>query len=30
LYAIEMRKGWFTERGIRSGDVVKGLPAPKR
>ena len=29
LYAIEMRKGWFTERGIRSGDVVKGLPAPK-
>jgi len=30
LYAIEMRKGWFTERGIRSGDVVNGLPAPKR
>ena len=30
LYAIEMRKGWFTERGIRSGDVVKGLPEPKR
>ena len=30
LYAIEMRKGWFTERGIRSGDVVKGLPGPKR
>jgi uncharacterized membrane protein (UPF0127 family) len=29
LYAIEMRKGWFTERGIRSGDVVKGLPVPK-
>ncbi len=30
LYAIEMRKGWFTENGIRSGDVVKGLPEPKR
>jgi uncharacterized membrane protein (UPF0127 family) len=30
LYAIEMRKGWFTERGVRSGDVVKGLPEPKR
>ena len=30
LYAIEMRKGWFTERGIRSGDIVKGLPEPKR
>ena len=30
LYAIEMRKGWFTERGIRSGDFVKGLPEPRR
>ena len=30
LYAIEMRKGWFTERGIRGGDLVKGLPEPKR
>ena len=30
LYAIEMRKGWFTERGIKSGDAVKGLPEPKR
>jgi uncharacterized membrane protein (UPF0127 family) len=30
LYAIEMRKGWFTERGIRSGDVVTGLPERKR
>ena len=30
LYALEMRKGWFAERGIRAGDVVKGLPAPKR
>ena len=30
LYAIEMRKGWFTERGIKSGDLVKGLPEPRR
>ena len=30
LYAIEMRKGWFAERGIRAGDVVKGLPEPRR
>jgi hypothetical protein len=30
LYALEMRKGWFAERGIRAGDVVKGLPAPKK
>jgi uncharacterized membrane protein (UPF0127 family) len=29
LYAIEMRKGWFAERGIGAGDVVKGLPGPK-
>lgn len=30
LYALEMRKGWFAERGIQSGDSVKGLPEPKR
>jgi uncharacterized membrane protein (UPF0127 family) len=30
LYAIEMRRGWFTERGIKSGDVVTGLPQRKR
>ena len=30
LYALEMRKGWFAERGIRAGDVVKGLPLPKK
>ena len=30
LYALEMRKGWFAERGIRAGDVVKGLPVPKK
>jgi uncharacterized membrane protein (UPF0127 family) len=30
LYAIEMRKGWFAERGIRAGDRVTGLPPPAR
>ena len=30
LYAIEMRKGWFAERGIKSGDAVSGLPQRKR
>ena len=30
LFALEMRKGWFAERGIGPGDVVMGLPAPKR
>lgn len=30
LYAIEMKKGWFAERGIRPGDVISGLErAPK-
>lgn len=28
LYALEMRKGWFRERGIGSGDRVEGLPKP--
>ena len=30
LYALEMRKGWFAERGIGPGDLVMGLPTPKR
>jgi uncharacterized protein len=30
LWALEMRRGWFAERGIRAGDVVNGLPALKR
>mgnify|MGYP001220226064 CR=1 FL=1 len=30
LYALEMKKGWFAERGIGPGAVVKGMPAPKR
>ncbi|MEP6942665.1 MAG: DUF192 domain-containing protein [Betaproteobacteria bacterium] len=25
LYAVEMRKGWFAERGIKAGDRVDGL-----
>lgn len=25
LYAVEMRKGWFAERGIRAGDRVEGV-----
>jgi uncharacterized membrane protein (UPF0127 family) len=28
MYAIEMRKGWFAERGIQPGDRVSGLPPP--
>jgi uncharacterized membrane protein (UPF0127 family) len=27
LYALEMKKGWFAERGIGPGDVVQGLAA---
>ena len=32
LYALEMKKGWFKERGIGQGAVVEGLdklPRPK-
>jgi hypothetical protein len=25
LYALEMRRGWFLERGIRAGDRVEGV-----
>jgi uncharacterized membrane protein (UPF0127 family) len=25
LYALEMRKGWFVERGIKTGDRVEGV-----
>jgi uncharacterized protein len=25
LYALEMRKGWFVERGIKAGDRVEGI-----
>ena len=27
LYAVEMKKGWFAERGIGPGAIVKGIPA---
>ena len=27
LYALEMKKGWFAERGIVAGEPVRGLPA---
>jgi uncharacterized membrane protein (UPF0127 family) len=30
LYAVEMRQGWFAAKGVKPGDVVKGLPAPAR
>jgi uncharacterized membrane protein (UPF0127 family) len=29
LYALEMKKGWFAERGIGPGMVVKGVPPPR-
>ena len=29
LYALEMRKGWFAERGIGPGAMVRGIPAAK-
>ena len=29
LYALEMKKGWFAERGIGPGTTVTGLPQPK-
>lgn len=28
LYALEMRKGWFAQKGIRPGAMVEGLPRP--
>jgi uncharacterized membrane protein (UPF0127 family) len=28
LYALEMRKGWFAQKGIRPGAMVQGLPPP--
>jgi uncharacterized membrane protein (UPF0127 family) len=30
LYALEMRKGWFAEKGIRPGDKVEGIKPPKK
>jgi uncharacterized protein len=28
-FALEMRKGWFAERGVRPGDRVDGIPIKK-
>jgi uncharacterized membrane protein (UPF0127 family) len=25
-YALEMRKGWFAERGVKAGDRIDGIP----
>jgi uncharacterized membrane protein (UPF0127 family) len=30
LYALEMKKGWFTDRGIAPGDMVAGLTKSPR
>lgn len=30
LYALEMRKGWFAEKGIGPGAVVRGIPATRK
>lgn len=29
LYALEMKKGWFAQRGIGPGALVKGLPGSR-
>lgn len=29
-FALEMRRGWFAERGIRAGDKVEGLASTRR
>ncbi|MDQ6618865.1 MAG: DUF192 domain-containing protein [Pseudomonadota bacterium] len=30
LYALEMRRGWFRDHGIKAGDRVEGLPPPAK
>ena len=30
LYAVEMKQGWFVAKGIKPGDLVKGLPPAAR
>ncbi len=30
LYALEVRKGWFAEQGIKAGATVRGLPPPAK
>ena len=29
-YALEMRRGWFAERGIGPGSAIRGIAAPAR
>jgi uncharacterized membrane protein (UPF0127 family) len=30
LYALEMRKGWFADKGIKAGDRVDGIPGVRK
>jgi uncharacterized protein len=30
LYALEMKKGWFADRGVNAGDRVEGLEKPAK
>ncbi|MFT5686855.1 MAG: uncharacterized membrane protein (UPF0127 family) [Myxococcota bacterium] len=30
MYALEMEQGWFTRRGVSTGDRVEGLPSPSQ
>ncbi len=30
LYALEMRQGWFLQKGIAAGAIVTGLPKPAK
>jgi uncharacterized membrane protein (UPF0127 family) len=30
LYALEMRQGWFTQKGIAAGTTITGLPKPAK
>jgi uncharacterized protein len=30
MFALEMRRGWFADRGIKDGDRVDGLMQPRR
>lgn len=30
FYALEMKQGWFTQKGILAGAIVKGLPGVTR
>ena len=30
LYALEMTRGWFAAKGVKTGDFVNGLPPPAK